>query len=143
MPIANYTTTVDALRTVGEIQGMLVGHGARQILINYAKSGVIESVSFIIDTPHGAIPFRLPTNAQAVMRVLEEQEVQPRYRTYEQCVRIAWRIVRDWVRAQMALLETEMVKMEQVFLPYMLIGNNKTLYDKMIDTKFMLEEGKE
>ena len=142
MPIANYSTTVDALKTVGEIQGILVAHGARSILMNYGKDGNIESLSFIVETPYGDMPIRLPINAKAVLKVLEEQRVPPRYANYQQAVRIAWRIVKDWVRAQMAILETEMVKMEQIFLPYMITKNNQTLYESMVDRGFYLTEGK-
>lgn len=142
MPIANYSTTVDALKTVGEIQGILVAHGARSILMNYGKDGGIESLSFIVETPYGDMPIRLPINAKAVLKVLEEQRVPPRYANYQQAVRIAWRIVKDWVRAQMAILETEMVKMEQIFLPYMITKNNQTLYESMVDRGFYLTEGK-
>jgi hypothetical protein len=142
MPIANYSTTVDALKTVGEIQGILVAHGARSILMNYGKDGSIESLSFIVETPYGDMPIRLPINARAVLKVLEEQRVPPRYANYPQAVRIAWRIVKDWVRAQMAILETEMVKMEQIFLPYMITKNNQTLYESMVDRGFYLTEGK-
>jgi len=139
MPIANYTTSIEALKTVGEIQGILVGHGARQILINYAADKTIESLSFIVETPDGPIPFRLPVNANAVLKVLEEQGCPPRYANYPQAVRVAWRIIKDWVRAQMALLETEMVKIEQVFLPYMMASKEKTLYEVMRDKKFLTE----
>ena len=66
----------------------------------------------------------------------------PRYANHQQAVRIAWRIVKDWVRAQMAILETEMVKMEQIFLPYMITNNNQTLYESMVDRGFYLTEGK-
>ena len=142
MPIANYSTTVDALKTVGEIQGILVAHGARSILMNYGKDGSIESLSFIVETPYGDMPIRLPINAMAVLKVLEEQRVPSRYGNYPQAVRIAWRIVKDWVRAQMAILETEMVKMEQIFLPYMITKNNQTLYEAMVDRGFYLTEGK-
>jgi len=142
MPIANYSTTVDALKTVGEIQGILVAHGARSILMNYGKDGSIESLSFIVETPYGDMPIRLPINAKAVLKVLEGQRVPPRYANYQQAVRIAWRIVKDWVRAQMAILETEMVKMEQIFLPYMITKNNQTLYESMVDRGFYLTEGK-
>jgi len=142
MPIANYSTTVDALKTVGEIQGILVAHGARSILMNYGKDGSIESLSFIVETPYGDMPIRLPIDARAVLKVLEEQGAPPRYANYRQAVRIAWRIVKDWVRAQMAILETEMVKMEQIFLPYMITKNNQTLYESMVDRGFYLTEGK-
>jgi hypothetical protein len=141
MPIANYTTTVEALKTVGEIQGILVGHGAKSILMNYGKDGTIESLSFIIPTSYGDIPFRLPANPHALLKVFEKQNLPPRYCNYQQAVRVAWRIVRDWVRAQMAILETEMVKPEQIFLPYMVSHDDKTLYEAMVDHRFYLEEG--
>jgi len=141
MAIANYTTSVPAIKSVGEIQGILVAHGAKSILINYADNGVVESLSFIVKTPYGDMPIRLPTDAKAVLRVMEEQRVPRRYLTYEQAVKVAWCIVKDWVRAQMAILETEMVKMEQIFLPYMAVSDDKTLYDAMVDKKFYLGPG--
>lgn len=143
MPIANFTTSVDAVKTVMEIQRILVDHGARQILLNYDKEGQVSNLSFIIDTPFGAIPFRLPANASAVLNLMDLQGCQPRFLNYEHAVKVSWRILKDWIRAQMALLETEMVTVEQLFLPYMVINEEKTLYDKMIDTNFMLlQDGK-
>ena len=142
MPIANYSTSISALKSVGEIQGILVGHGATSIMINYSKDKTIESLSFIVETPHGHLPFRLPVDTVAVQRVLEGQGVDPRYRTSEHASRVAWRILKDWVRAQMALLETEMVRIEQVFLPYMMSSDKKTLYETMRDKGFYLQEGK-
>ncbi len=142
MPIANYTTSVGADRTVQEIQSILVKHGARQMLLDYDANGQIMSLSFIVDTPYGAIPFRLPANALAVQKVLEQDRVGQRYLTYEHCVKVTWRILKDWVRAQMALLETEMVTVEQIFLPYMVVDEKSTLYEKMIDSKFLLSGGK-
>ncbi|MBA7671112.1 hypothetical protein ES703_79263 [subsurface metagenome] len=141
MPIANYSTTVEAIKTVGEIQGILVGHGARQILMNYAKDGAIESLSFVVETPYGEMPVKLPVDVEAMIKVLEKQRVPPRYCNRSQAVRIAWRILKDWVRAQMAILETEMVRMEQVFLPYMVGKDGKTLYETIVDRKFRLTEG--
>jgi hypothetical protein len=143
MPIANYTTSVRAAKTVGEIQGILVAHGARQILLNYADDGAIESLSFIIKTPYGEMPVRLPVDIPAMVRVLKEQGVDARYRTREHAARVAWRIVKDWVRAQMAILETEMVRMEQIFLPYVVTKDGNTFYDLVVDNKFYLTGGRE
>lgn len=129
MPIANYSTTIEATKTVNEIQKILASHGAKAILMNYDNQGIIESLSFTISTPHGEMPIRLPVDAHSVLKVLENQGLTPRYANHAQAVRIAWRIVKDWIRAQMAILETEMVRMEQIFLPYMITKNNKTLYE--------------
>jgi len=141
MPLANYSTTVSAARTVAEIEDILAKHGAREVLKNYSEDGIIESVSFVVSTPYGNMGIRLPVNPDAVLKVLERQNVPRHLKTREQAVKIAWRIVKDWVRAQMAILETEMVKMEQIFLPYMITPNDKTLYEAMVDKKFFLGPG--
>lgn len=39
MPIKNYTTKIDCYQSIGEIQGALAKHGARQIMIDYDENG--------------------------------------------------------------------------------------------------------
>lgn len=46
----------------------------------------------------------------------------------EQAERVAWRNVRDWVLAQMALVESCDAAVDEVFLPYMTDNSGKTLY---------------
>ncbi len=142
MPILNYTTEVEAGKTVAEIERILVKHGARSILTNYDEHGIITSLSFKVGTPWGEMPIRLPVDPDAVLKVLGRQQSPRRYRTREQAVRIAWRIVKNWVEAQMAILETEMVRMDQIFLPYTMARDNKTLYEVFVETKGLLGEGK-
>jgi hypothetical protein len=43
----------------------------------------------------------------------------------------------------MAILETDMVRLEQIFLPYMITPDGKTLYENMVDKGFYLTEGKD
>lgn len=107
MPIMNYTTKVDVFVTLGEIQGQLVKHGAKKIMQDYDNDGHIAALSFLIDTPNGLRGIRLPANVDAVWAVLTNQKVKC---DRDQAKRVAWRIVKDWVAAQMAILESEMVK---------------------------------
>lgn len=125
MPLLNYTTKIDIFTTLGQIQSMLVKHGAKKILQEYDNDNNIEAVAFIIDTPVGTQAVRLPANVDAVHRVLMNQKVKC---DREQAKRVAWRIIKDWVEAQMAILESEMVTMDEVFLPYMLDNKGNTLY---------------
>ena len=125
MPILNYTTKVDVYVTIGEIQRQLVKHGARKIVQDYDDAGRITSISFLIDTPSGPRGIRLPANVDTVVRVLTKQKVKA---DREQAERIAWRIVKDWVEAQMAILEAEMVSMDEEFLPYMLDGSGERTF---------------
>ncbi len=77
MPIANYSTTVSAMKSVGEIQGILVAHGAKSIMINYNDSEP-ESLAFIVATRHGDIPFRLPACIDKIQKVLDNQRIRKR-----------------------------------------------------------------
>jgi predicted SpoU family rRNA methylase len=116
MPLANYTTSVEAAKTVGEIQHILVAHGAREILLNYGDDGVIESLSFIVNTAYGNMPIKLPVSIEPVLKVMQRDSKIPNHLcNKEQAVRVAWRILKDWVRAQMAILETDMVRLEQIY----------------------------
>lgn len=136
-PIANYSTTVTALKSIGEIQGILVAHGAKRILMDYENEEPV-GLAFIVATSYGEVPFRIPVNVDRVRAVLNKQRVRSTV-GQEFASRVAWRILKDWVRAQMAILETEMVSIDQIFLPYMEVGEKgKTLYELMIDHHLQL-----
>lgn len=133
MPLLNYTTQVDVEKTIGEIQKCLQIHGANAILTEYDDQGYVASVSFKIRVNDKDMGFRLPTDWHPVLQVLEQQNVGSRFKTQEQALRVAWRIVKDWVEAQMAIVETKMVTMPQVFLPYAVTRSGRTLYEKILD----------
>ena len=145
-PLKNYTTTVAVEKTVSEITGILATHKARSIQLDYDADGMIEAISFWIETPNGAMSFRLPANVESVERVLKKQaalrQVPRSQTTQAQARRVAWRIIKDWLDAQMAILETEMVKFEQIFLPYAVMRDGKYLFDHIM-SGHLLTEGKE
>lgn len=137
MPLLNYTTKVDIYTTLGQIQGQLVKHGAKKILQDYDDSGRIIALSFMIDTPFGPRGIRLPANVDAVHKVLTKQKVKC---DREQAERVAWRIVKDWVEAQMAILESEMVQMEEIFLPYMVSASGQTLFEAYQNNQLQIDK---
>jgi len=140
MGILNYTTSVPVSRTISQIQGNLVAHGARSIMINYNDTREPESLSFIVPSPSGELSFRLPANIKAVAEVMERDRL-PGYRKDGQPARVAWRILKDWVEAQMAVIEAEMASLEEVFLPYLLAKDDQTLYQLMSHSGFLLPRG--
>jgi hypothetical protein len=121
--LLNYTTSVEVERTVGEIARILVGHGASSISTDYL-AGRPVSVSFVLVGPRGRDAYRLPTRVDRVRAVLERQRkaglIAPRHCTAEQAARVAWRILRDWVEAQLAIVAAGMVDLDEVLLPYQL-----------------------
>ena len=140
MPLLNYTTKVDVYTTIGAIQGQLVKHGAKKIMQEYDDAGRITALSFQIDTPNGLRAIKLPSNAEAVRHVLAKQKVKC---DVEQSERVAWRIIKDWVEAQMAILESEMVQMDEIFLPYMLNSKGQTVFEAYQSQQLWLGEGGE
>ncbi|MCL4417505.1 MAG: hypothetical protein M1365_12575 [Actinobacteria bacterium] len=141
-----YTTQIDPLKTVNEIQYELLSHGANSILMDY-EDGKLSSLSFKIITANGlSIAIELPCNYEAVYKTLQDQyknkKISAMYATREQAYRVAWRVILYWVKAQMAILETEMVTIDEIFLSYIIVDKGKTLYQKMLDTRFQLTEGK-
>jgi len=99
----------------------------------------------MVDTPHGDMAIKLPCNPEPVYRILKQQYrekiISAGFVNEHQALRVSWRIILYWVKAQMAILETEMVQIEQIFLPYMTMKDGRTLYEKMIDSKFQITDG--
>ena len=86
-------------------------------------------------------------NTEVVYDKLKEQQragkIPPRYVSKEQAERVAWRILKDWVESQMAIVEAGMVKAEEVFLPYMLMAGDVTLFQAIESKMLQLPAGSE
>lgn len=46
-------------------------------------------------------------------------------------MRVSWRIVKDWVEAQMAIVEAQLAEVGEVFLPYAVTKKGNTLYKEL------------
>lgn len=142
MAILNYTTTIDPFKTVSEIEYILMKHKAKSIMKNY-KGESITGLSFLIDTGAQQIPVRLPVKVDECLEVLKkEKQNSPRSSikaTRDQAERVAWRILKDWVEAQMALLDIQMVSFQEIFLPYIETQNGQTIFEILEEKQFLLE----
>jgi hypothetical protein len=139
MPPKNYTTSIRASRTVGEIQALLAQVGAQAIMIEYDKGRPV-GLAFRLKTPLGVREFALPCKWQSVHKLLQGERRQ--FTTEEHALNVAWRTLQDWVEAQIAIIETEMVSVDQVFLSYMLTTQGKTVYDNFVAARLEDKEGK-
>ena len=139
MPILNYTTSINPEKTVSEIQMKLVKAGAQAVLCEYDEDGIMKAISFRVKTTNGSISFRLPSNIDGIYRKLTENSRVPRkLKTHEQAARVAWRILKDWLEAQLAIIEAEMADIKEVFLPYAQNESGKTLYESLNEQQFKL-----
>lgn len=133
MSLLNYSTTIKASKTAGEVTQILVKGGARQIMSEFDSEENASGISFSVMTSEGVRGFSLPVNAEPVLRIIKKDPKVPhRLKTSEQAHNVAWRIMKDWLEAQMALIATEMVTIDQVMLPYMRTIDGGTFYDAYV-----------
>lgn len=130
MPILNYTTSIDAYKTISEIQQTLARHGCRKIVIDNDEQGNPSGLTFSKEWNGKTILFALPCNFSGVLKAMEKSKSVPRSKcTKDQALRTGWRILKVWVDAQLAIVEAEVATIPEVFLSYSVVKNGKTLYD--------------
>jgi len=138
--LKNYASTSALPNIFSAIEKTLVQHRAKSIVRDYDGQGRINSISFLIDTNKGTIAIRLPARFDKVQRIFDEQGI--RYKE-DQPYRTAWATIRDWVDSQMALIDWDMVKPEEVFLPYAVNKDGRTYFEVIEERGFSLESGAE
>ena len=140
MPILNYTTSIAVEKTVGQIQAMLAEAGAAAIMIEYDAERILSSVSFRINYQGALVSFRLPAQLDPVYVILQNDDQVPRkLKSREQAARVAWRIIKVWVEAQLAIVEAEQVEMVEVFLPFAQNPNTgETVFTQLANNNFAL-----
>jgi hypothetical protein len=133
MPILNYTTSIEAQKTAGEIQGILAAKGAHSIAIDY-EHGQPVGLTFRLKIRDQEISFRLPSNWRGVEQTMRrDKKCPPRLKNSEQAQRVSWRILKDWVEAQLAIIESGQAEVAEVFLPYAITGNGQTLFQRITE----------
>jgi hypothetical protein len=139
--LKNYTSSAALPNIFGDIEKTLISHGARQIVKDYDRdTGKTIALSFIIATPSGDLAIRLPVREDKVRQLFKNQGLRWKV---DQPYRTAWATIRDWISAQMALIDWEMVKLEEVFLPYAVNREGKTYFEVLENRGFKLGSGTE
>jgi hypothetical protein len=139
--IKNYTSKANSFE---KIQKVLAAHKATHLMFDYGQDGRVTGLSFSIMVDGKEVGFRLPAKVENVSKImygtsylkLNEKHSLQAYQT-------TWANIRDWIDAQMAMVDTEQVKIEEVFLPYGITKDGRTFFEYHRDNQFLLSEGKE
>lgn len=142
MALANYTTTVAAEDSLAEIEKMLAQFGASSISKQY-EGGKAVGIEFIVKLDGYPLEFRLPINPSAAQKVMAHQKVRAHQRTAAHAERVSWRILRDWVRAQLAMVELRQAELAQVFMPYAMLAGESAYQGFRIERTKQLTAGGE
>lgn len=144
--IKNYTTIVPAEQTISEIQIMLSEHGVTAMMTEY-DGRQVSAVSFRLDIEGKEMSFQLPCNWRSVRQVFDDEGITTSHFKHKdknldnQAIRTAWRVIHAWIDAQLALVEINMVTVPQIFLPYTIMRDGRTLAEHVSDDPhFLLEK---
>ena len=125
-----------------EIEMILVQFGADAIIKEYAGDGTIRQLSFKFQG-HG---YQLPANVDKVKERLVELKETHRIKMKTsmadmdaQAVRVAWRVLKDWLHSQMTVIYIGQAEVDQVLLPYMSDGR-RTVYEMFKDGTLAIED---
>ncbi len=142
MSLLNYTTTIAVEKTLGEVQVLLRQHKVRGIQMRYDANGEVASLTFSLETAFGEHAYALPVNVDGVEQTLTTEKNAGRlnglpWRVIEskaalraQASRVAWRILKEWLEAQLAIIQCQVVSLEQVLLPFQIANEaGETVYE--------------
>jgi len=142
------TTKISSTRSAGEVSDALVQSGASQISMEY-KNAKIVGLQWVLNVDGNDLLFSMPARIGPVFETLRVRAEKGGYGSKrvlsavelielrEKAERVAWRQLLRWVQAQLAMVQTGMVKAQEVFLPYWQSGD-KTLYEFLSETKFKM-----
>ena len=144
----NYTTTVAVERTLAEVQSMLGRSGAAAVATSYEPDGTPSGVQFVLRLSGGEYAYALPVDVAAMHRALLAAEKRGDFRgskkaagtftSTAQARRVAWRVVKDWLEAQLALIAAGQARVEQVMLPYLRVDAEHTLFESWAERTLSL-----
>lgn len=152
MILKNYTTDKNYVRTISEIEQLLTGIGAQKILKDYDHQGVCTAMSFMISCDGKVIPIRLPARIDRIPAALrrlfnEDKTLSSSQRSLlkkamsdpERARNIGWRIIQDWLEAQIAVKTLDQINMLEALLPFTVMKEGKTMYELLEESGFDLK----
>jgi hypothetical protein len=126
--IKNYSTSVSAERSIAEIEKILALFGAEAIMKEYLADGRVRGLQFKLNNKI----FKLPANVNGVREAIFAGKRKYYGRDTmkgrdTRAYNVTWRILKDWIHAQLSLIASGQAHPQEIFLPYLFDGE-RTLY---------------
>lgn len=141
----NYSTSIEADKTAAECVSILARHSAGSINLSF-EGGKPTGLSFSIQTMWGPKQYALPINLNGTQKALiaayGKGQISRRFTERDQAERVGWRVVKDWLESQLALIEAGLADLPQIMLPYVQGDDGRTLWAVYSETQ-AIEAGKE
>lgn len=144
MNIKNYTSTVDASKSMAKIEELLVEIGATNINKQYVDK-ICTGITFLLfdQQLQQTLPFHLKAQVEECFTILWKDVKRPRPDTRElikkQASKTAWKILSDWTEIQCSMILLGQAKPLQMFLPFVYdLKTEETFFEKVSTGKMKL-----
>ncbi|MEP7375973.1 MAG: hypothetical protein ABI675_21435 [Chitinophagaceae bacterium] len=147
MNIKNYSSNVEASKSMARIEELLVEIGASNINKQYSEK-ICTGITFLLfdQQLQQTIPFHLKVQVEECFTILWRDIKRPRPDTRDllkkQASKTAWKILSDWTEIQCSMILLGQAKPLQMFLPFVYdVQANETFFDKVSSGKMKLLAG--
>jgi hypothetical protein len=129
----NYTTQIAADKSAHECMALLGRYGASLAGLVYRKDRTPCGLAFRIETKWGERAYEVQVDADKTYKVLQAYgargAIPNKFVTAEQADKVAWRVIKMWLEAQLALIEAGLMDAEKALAGHMLVAPGETLLD--------------
>jgi hypothetical protein len=144
MNIKNYTSLIEASKSMTRIEELLVEIGATNINKKY-EDKVCTGITFLLfdQQLQQTIPFQLKAEVEECFTILWKEVKRPRDYTrtlvLQQANRTAWKILSDWTEIQCSMIFLGQAIPLQMFLPFVyVLKTEETFFEKVSNGKMRL-----
>lgn len=134
--IKNYTTQLSEDEIFKQIHKILASHGVKRTSFDYDDNGRAVAIEFVVEAGNERLTFRLPARFKEAEPLVAKARKAARLAASGEALkdasyRVVWTVIRDWLDAQMALIDIGASRLEEVFMPYMIEGG-QTLFEHFV-----------
>jgi hypothetical protein len=110
-------TTVEAIKSAGEIQRLVQQYGGTRCEIRWDTKGNVVGVRFAIRHERfGEVPVRLAAKTAKIEEILKRRTSIGHEKRPAQAYRIAWRQLKDFVEQALLAVETGLFPLHEAFM---------------------------
>lgn len=125
-PPLNYTTMVPESHSAGECVQLLADAGASAVTVTY-EQGKPAGLGFRLEFGGIERDYVMPVDIDGVLACLERANysasiaasVRARYKTRDHARRVAWRITKEWLQVELAIIDAGMTTLSKTMLAYL------------------------
>jgi len=141
--LQNYSTSIKPEKTIMEIEKMLSEFGAKKIMKEYDNKRRPVLLAFMVGIENQReIPIKLGVKIPQILMTFDEEiekGLLPKHYSgdVEKAFKVGWRILKDWVYAQLTKIRLHQAKPLEVFLGFVYDDiRGETFYEKLEKNKF-------